>query len=167
MIELNVHGLSKLHDQLLKLGASVAEDELHKSLMNASLPCFKLAKNAAPGSIKQAVQRRRHRGKKSRRLIVKGNVANGTSAAGISIIINAKKAPHGHLVELGTKERFTLGEAKKGKNKGVKKRYPAGVSRGVMPARNFMKKAWDAQGGEVALNRFQAFLKKRIMVLTR
>lgn len=45
---------------------------------------------------------------------------------------------HGHLIEFGTTERLTKGEGK----------VPAGVSRGFMPARPFLRPAFDVFKGQ-------------------
>lgn len=158
-IDLEVKGLQELEKQLLKLGAAVAEKELHGALMNASLPTFKRAKNAAPGSIKKAVSRVKHRSMRTRKIAVKGISANGKNAAGVSVIVRKKKAPHAHLVEGGTKQRATKGKGRKNPYKNA--------NRGVMPAQRFMRDAWEAEGGEKAVARFSKNLSRRIKRLTR
>lgn len=158
-VDIKVHGLAELEKKLLKLGAEVGEKELYKALMSASLPAFKAAKAGAPlgktGSLKKAVQRRRFRAKKSRRLNVRGvGSAQKNTAAGLYILINSKKAPHGHLVHEGTDVRRTKG-------KGRRRPYQ-NANRGVMPKNPFLLKAWNAHGDQKAVSKFATKLKKNL-----
>jgi len=166
-VDIEVQGLSELERRLLQLGATVAEKELHTALMGASLPTFRMARRGAPGSIKRAIKRKRHRSARTRRLGLRGISATGRSAAGISVFVDKRKAPHAHLVEFGTQRRFTKGQSRRDARRGITRRYPAGVHRGVMPANPFMMKAWEQQGERRALTRFQETLERRINRLTR
>lgn len=158
-VDLKVKGLEEVEKQLLKLGAQVGEKALLGALMNAALPTFKRAKNAAPGSISKAVSRVKHRSTKTRKIAVKGIAANGKNAAGVSVIVRKKKAPHAHLVEQGTKQRQTKG-------KGNKKPY-RNANRGRMKAQRFMQDAWEVEGGQKAVDRFSKNIKQRIKRLTK
>lgn len=167
-VDVKVDGLKELEQQLKKLGIQVQEDTLNKALMNASLPAFKAAKNRAPGSIKKAIRRRRHLSKKSRRISVKGTATSlGKSVAGVSIILVKKSAPHGHLLELGTKQRQTKGKSKADSRKGRSKRYKSGANRGKVEPMHFMTDGWNAHGKEKSIDRFKLFLKRRVDKLTK
>lgn len=158
-VGLKVEGLDEVEKQLLKLGAEMGEKTLLGALMNAALPTFKRAKNAAPGSISKAVSRVKHRSTKTRKIAIKGISANGKSAAGVSVIVRKKKAPHAHLVEHGTKQRQTKG-------KGNKKPY-RNANRGRMKAQHFMQEAWESEGGQNAVDRFSKNIRQRIKRLTK
>lgn len=63
----------------------------------------------------------------------------------VSVVGPDITGPHAHLVEYGTVERFTK----------------KGVSRGIMPARSFMRPAW-AQTKGIAVSKGVAAMKKVI-----
>lgn len=155
-VNIKVEGLQELEKQLRKLGAQASAKNLSGALMNASLPTFKRAKNAAPGSIKKAIGRVNHRSNRTLKLT---RNATGNHAAGVSVIVRKKKAPHAHLVHNGTKERYTKG---KGRKRPYKNAY-----RGSMKPNPFLMDAWKSEGEEKAVNRFKENLKKRIDKLTK
>jgi HK97 gp10 family phage protein len=63
------------------------------------------------------------------------------------------RGQHGHLVEFGTKKRVLKGRGK----------YPAGTSRGLMPAKPFVKPAL-SQTKDLVLSRVQNSTAKRIVL---
>ena len=178
-IDINVEGLAELERQLLKLDAMVAEDILTKALMSALLPVFKQAKADAPvgekGNLKKSIKRVRHRAKKSRRLNVKGTISGGRNAGGASLVADFKKAPHAHLIEFGTDDRYTIGKGQtrrikysngRATNKKGKGKY-RNAYRGKGPAVKFMTRAWGQQGGEKIVQRFKKTLKTRLKRITK
>ena len=158
-MNIRVEGLQELERQLVKLGAEMGHKQLKGALMNASLPAFKRAKNLAPGSIKKAITRRSHRNARTLKRTIYGRGVSGDSAAGISLAVISKKAPHAHLVHDGTDVRYTKG---KGKKRPYKNAF-----RGTMKPNPFLIKAWNSEGNEKAIERFEKNLKKRIKKLTK
>lgn len=162
-VDIEVKGLDELEKRLAKFPAELGEKTLNSALKSAALPMFKAAKNAAPGSISKAIRRVDIRSTKTRKIKLRGISATGSTAAGVSIIVDKKKAPHAHILELGTEPRYTTGKGKGGK----KKKYPPGVFRGKGPALRFMRKAWEAHGGEKYVTAFKKILEKKIKKLER
>lgn len=158
-VDIEVKGLDELEKRLLKFGAEMGEKTLNSALMSASLPMFKTAKSLAPGSIKDAITRRKIRNTKSRRLAVRGIKSTGRSAGGVALIVNRKKAPHAHLLEFGTEPRYTKG-------KGWKKVYKAGAFRGKGPRLLYMTKAWEMHKNS-SLEIFKKTLTRKIKRLER
>lgn len=58
-----------------------------------------------------------------------------------SVVIGVKPAFHFHIVNLGTKPRFTGGDSRRKKKRSESKSPAARVSRGTMPANRFMQRA--------------------------
>ena len=158
-MNIRVEGLQELERQLVKLGAEMGTKTLNQALMSASLPTMKRAKSEAPGSIKKAISRVKHRSNRTLKLSKVGRSAGGKQAAGVSIIVRKKKAPFAHMIHDGTKPRYTKG---KGKKRPYKNAY-----RGQIKPNPFLKEAWKAEGEQKAINIFQNKLKQRIKKLTK
>lgn len=161
-LDIQVSGLKQAEEQLLKLGAEVAEKELHRAINFALKPVADRAKAIAPtrtGKFRASIRRAKHRSMKTRKIAVKGIAATGASAAGISVISNRRKAPHAHLIEFGTEQRFAVSR------KGKKLKKPA--SRGRMKPSKVFSGAFKMVGEREVLARFQRTLQKRIKRLTK
>ena len=176
-IDVEVKGLDELEKRLLKFGAEMGEKTLNSALMSASLPMFKTAKSLAPGSIKDAITRRKIRNMKSRRLAVRGIKSTGRSAGGVALIVKkfhkGKAMNHAHLLEFGTDVRTVIG---KGNTRSVtyggrrrkisgSGKY-AGANRGKGPRLLYMTKAWEMHKNS-SLEIFKKTLTRKIKRLER
>lgn len=174
-IDIEVEGLQELEKRLLKLGATVGVKALESALMSSSLEASKSAIANAPGSIKDAIKRIKHRGGKKRKIKVRGISSQGKETAGVSIIVDRKKAPHAHLLEFGTKPRYTIGRGSTRRSRlasgRVLRRKGRGnyrnAHRGRGPKFLFMTNAWKRYGGEKSIEVFKKRLLSKIKQLER
>lgn len=141
MMTAEITGVAELDERLLKVGSGIGR--VTKRAIFAGLgPLVNRMRQLAP------VNRRRWRSKKAKPGLLRKSIARrikrdkkanvSTGVAGINVgrkSASHLRAPHGHLVALGTRGRKT----KKGKN------------RGVMPKNDFVKRAQQsAEGAAVA-----------------
>jgi HK97 gp10 family phage protein len=128
--------LDRVLKELAEVNKGAARSALRESLQTAARPVVAAARTKAP---KRSGRLKRSMGTQVRR--VKGGlaVAIGPRTKGKS------GARHGHLVEFG--HRLVRG----------------GRVVGHVPARPFLRPAWDAEGGEKALKRLAKELGPRIV----
>lgn len=139
-MNIKLEGKGELQQTILQLAKSVQADKVEPILMDAAKMVKNEIKTRVPvktGALKKAITAK----KMKRRDLYKPAPAIAA--------IDRKKAPHAHLVEYGSPGRY----AKRGKNKG---RYF-----GAMPARPFLRPAWDASRDR-ALNQIKDGLEKQI-----
>tara|TARA_R100001591_G_scaffold17596_1_gene23847 strand:+ start:6837 stop:7331 length:495 start_codon:yes stop_codon:yes gene_type:complete len=162
-VDIKVEGLRELEQKLVKLGGAVAHKQLKKALFAGTTQTFKEYKATVPvrtGRLQKGIKRRSMRNTKLKTSKSTAALFGGRRAAAGVIIFN--KAPHAHLLELGTKRRQTTG-------KGRTRRVPAGIDRGLVKPRHYLMKAFKRKGisGNQAVNKFRDSLSKNIRKLTK
>ena len=156
-VDIQVDGLREIETALRKLEAATAVKALNSALMAASKPTYDRARrNASPWpSMAGAIRRRKQRTikRKTGKAQLQKGFRRGASpdrVTGVSIEVVHKKAPHFHLLELGTAQR---------KNK-------RGANRGRVVPRLMMTKAFEG-GEDEAINIFKKRMKSRIKKLVK
>jgi len=158
-VNFKVDGLQEIERQLKRLTAETAVKNLNSALMSASKPTYDRARRNASFSetFRGAIKRKKHRTlkKKTGKLeLTKGfrRASSGTNrVTGVSVQVVFKKAPHFHLVELGTDARST----KKGYN------------RGKVKGRSMLGKAFEGDAPDEALRIFKKRMQARIKKLVK
>lgn len=159
-VDIKLSGLNEVESQLKKLGAVGAVTELNKALMAASKPTWDRARRNASFStnFRNAIKRVKQRSlnKKRQKLnFTKGfrRAASGSNrVTGVSIIVAFKKAPHFHLIELGTKDR---------------RKKTNGQRTGRVEARSMLGKAFDGNAPSEAVKIFEKRIKARVNKLIK
>lgn len=139
-IQINRRETEVLLRRLRTLGEKVERKVVRKALSKAATPIARAMRKLAPkGSGKTSDGRER---KHLKQTITKSLVRasrNGTSA-NIKIGPEAKKSPHAHLVEFGTKQRTRKRIG--GKYSGIKNPSPQQLRTGAAPEQSFLRRAF-------------------------
>ncbi|MDD4986689.1 MAG: HK97 gp10 family phage protein [Dehalococcoidales bacterium] len=117
MTEIIIEGMAELEGQLKKLSKQLGADKVEPVLYEAAKDLAQAIKSHTPkhtGQLRKSIRARK----------LKRYLDNAAAGAGV----DQKKAPHAHLVEYGTAQRH----------------HKSGKSVGSMPARPFVRPAWDA-----------------------
>ena len=126
-----IDGLQELQTALLQLPKQLRRSVLTKALTTAAQPTLALARANVPDSGVAHKNKLRDTLHVSTKLNKNQRRGRGRLADGVEVFIGST-APHAHLVEFGTAERYRK----------------SGGSTGVMPAKPFLTQAWDATKGE-------------------
>ena len=162
-----VEGLDELERQLLELESSVGKKVLESALMSSTNKIIEKAKNLAPertGRLKEAIFRSK------KRVGGVSYLAGWAAAAQTTVGIKRygiKGAPHAHLQEYGTKQRFRRRRRNEAFSPVVGEHTALKISTGKVQGKFFMHKAWRQEGGIHALNRFKRSLSRKIRNATR
>lgn len=152
-VDIKISGLDEVEKQLKKLEAATAVKALNSALMSAAKPTYDRARaNAAfSENFKSAIRRKKHRtiSKKKGIRQQKGfrRAFRGTNrVTGVSVEVVHRKAPHFHLVELGTTDRYNR----------------RGAYRGKVQARSMLGKAFSGNASNEAITIFGKRIKSRL-----
>lgn len=158
-IDIKVDGLNEIHKQLMKLDVETNIKALNSALVAAAKPTLNRAKRnvSFSSNLVNSLKIKRHRTFNKRK--GKANIAKGFRKAssgsnrvtGASIQVDFKKAPHFHLLELGTKDR---------KNK-------RGANRGRVSPRNYLGNAFSGGAPDEALEIFKKRMQIRLKRLVK
>lgn len=140
-----VTGVDEIERRLRHL-ADKGKDRVSRSALGGGLTVVrKEIKKAAPkesGQLRKSIGRRLEKRKGNRPMVAKAGINVGKTRKGKT----ANRAPHGHLVALGTKQRQRKG---------------SGGSTGRMPANTFVRDA-TRSSRSAALERMQEFATKAL-----
>jgi HK97 gp10 family phage protein len=155
--KMEIKGLRQLHDQLTKLDAYTGHKTLNSALRSAAKPAYNrvLANVSFSNNFRESVKLVKHTRMSKRKGVVNKKRFNRSQhpdrAAGVSIAVDFKKAPHFHLLELGTDERKTK----------------KGGYRGRVTPRNYMGKAFQKGHEQEAINIFVKSIQRSLKRLKK
>jgi len=157
-----IAGLRELESVLKRLPKQYRRAALTKALTTAGQPTLALAQANAPDSGTEHKNSLRESIHIATRLNKNQRRQHARLVEGAEIFLGSD-APHAHLVEFGTAERYRSGRrAAKAARKGLQVSAHSGTgSSGRMPAKPFLTQAWDATKHEAL-----AILKKELWVET-
>jgi HK97 gp10 family phage protein len=117
-MEIRIEGMDELEKQLKELEKSLNPDKIEPILLEAAYDLAEAMRAKAPqgptGNLKKSIRAR----------LLKQYAGHPAAGAGV----DRKKASHAHLVEFGT----------------VQRHQKSGKSTGTMPAKPFLRPAWDS-----------------------
>lgn len=135
-VNVDLLGEKELLRQLDRMDRKMGRKVLRKTTRAGSTPLRKAMRRMAPVGPDRMVKGELQEGGNLKRSI--RTRYKFYSNSGVEVAITGPsylhKGPHGHLVEFGTKPRYTTGKGS----------VPPGVFRGIMPRNEFGKRAWDS-----------------------